>query len=78
MVKYQKTINLLDNVPNQPSMFRIKSWFEVMMKHVKCIKPIVIQLLKLFGKVIQLYKKGIIFLHGNNHHIIHIRKTTSF
>ena len=28
-MKYQKTINLLDNTPNQPTKFRTKHWFEI-------------------------------------------------
>ena len=28
-MEYQKTINLLENTPNQPSKFRTKSWLEV-------------------------------------------------
>ena len=28
-MKYQNTINLLDNTPNQPIKFRIKHWFEI-------------------------------------------------
>ena len=28
-MEYQKTINLLENTPNQPSKFRTKSWVEV-------------------------------------------------
>ena len=28
-MEYQKTINLSDNMPNQPSQFRIKNWVEV-------------------------------------------------
>ena len=28
-MEYQKTINLLDNTPNQPSEFRTKNWVEI-------------------------------------------------
>ena len=28
-MEYQKTINLLDNTPNQPSKFRTKNWVEI-------------------------------------------------
>ena len=28
-MEYQKIINLLDNTPNQLSMFRTKNWFEI-------------------------------------------------
>ena len=28
-MEYQKTINLLDNTPNQPSKFRPKNWVEI-------------------------------------------------
>ena len=28
-MEYQKTRNLLDNTPNQPTKFRIKSWVEI-------------------------------------------------
>ena len=28
-MKYQKTINLLDNTPNQPSKFKTKNWVEI-------------------------------------------------
>ena len=28
-MKYQKTINLLDNTPNQPTKFRTKNWVEI-------------------------------------------------
>ena len=27
-MEYQKLINLLDNVPNQPSKFKTKNWVE--------------------------------------------------
>ena len=27
-MEYEKIINLLDNVPNQPSKFKIKNWVE--------------------------------------------------
>ena len=30
-MEYQKIINLLDNTSNQPSKFRTKNWFEIMM-----------------------------------------------
>ena len=29
IMEYQKIINLLDNMPNQPSQFRIKNWVEI-------------------------------------------------
>ena len=28
-MEYQKTINLLDNTPNQPTRFRTKNWVEI-------------------------------------------------
>ena len=28
-MEYQKTINLLDNTPNQPNKFRTKNWVEI-------------------------------------------------
>ena len=28
-MEYQKTINLLDNTPNQPSRFKTKIWVEI-------------------------------------------------
>ena len=28
-MEYQKIINLLDNIPNQPSKFRTKNWIEI-------------------------------------------------
>ena len=28
-MEYQKIINMLDNTPNQPTKFRIKSWVEI-------------------------------------------------
>ena len=28
-MKYQNIINLLDNIPNQPSKFKIKNWVEI-------------------------------------------------
>ena len=28
-MEYQKTINLLDNTPNQPTKVRAKSWLEI-------------------------------------------------
>ena len=28
-MEYQKIINLLDKIPNQPSKFRIKNWIEI-------------------------------------------------
>ena len=28
-MEYQKIINLLENIPNQPSKFRTKNWVEV-------------------------------------------------
>ena len=28
-MEYQKLINLLDNVPNQPSKFKTKNWVEI-------------------------------------------------
>ena len=29
IIEYQKIINLLDNIPNQPSKFRTKNWVEI-------------------------------------------------
>ena len=29
-MEYQKTINLLENIPNQPSKFRAKIWVEML------------------------------------------------
>ena len=28
-MEYQKIANLLENVPNQPSKFRARNWFEI-------------------------------------------------
>ena len=28
-MQYQKITNLLDNAPNQPSKFRVKTWTEI-------------------------------------------------
>ena len=28
-MEYQKIINLLDNIPNEPAKFRIKNWVEI-------------------------------------------------
>ena len=35
-MEYQKIINLLDNTSNQPSKFRIKNWFKMII-HVECL-----------------------------------------
>ena len=35
-MEYQKIINLLDNTSNQPSKFRIKNWFKMMIQ-VECL-----------------------------------------
>ena len=38
-MEYQKIISLLDNRPNQPSKFKIKSWVEINKEHMtKIIK----------------------------------------
>ena len=28
-MEHKKTINLLDNIPNQPSKFKTKNWIEI-------------------------------------------------
>ena len=28
-MEFQKIINFLDNIPNQPSKFKTKNWFEI-------------------------------------------------
>ena len=40
-MEYQKTINLLDNTPNQPSIFRTKNSVEINVTHMKRITSIV-------------------------------------
>ena len=47
MMEYQKTINLLENTPNQPTKFRTKNWVEIMMTRVERITLIVKLNLKL-------------------------------
>ena len=32
-MEYQKTINLLDNTPNQPNKCKTKTWVQIMMNH---------------------------------------------
>ena len=46
-MEYQKTINLLDNTPNQLSKFRTKNWIEINDQSRGCITPMVTLDLKL-------------------------------
>ena len=46
-MEYQKRINLLDNTPSQTSIFRTKSWVEIMFNHGENVKIIIKMDLKL-------------------------------
>ena len=34
-MEYQKIINLLDNIPNQPTIFRANNWVEINGSQIK-------------------------------------------
>ena len=51
-MEFQKTVNLLDNMPNKPSKFKTKIGLKQMMTHLERITPIVKLDLKLqWGQV---------------------------